>query len=100
MNFENWLSIEKYIKLFHQEELFYDQIKQPLFRKRFIIQLLIVLNSFLTPINKYQTEKFKFSQNQRDSIINIIKNCILYLKKKYNIYIYDLMQNEKKWSKW
>ena len=100
MNFENWLSIEKYTKLFHQEELFYEQIKQPLFRKRFIIQLLIVLNSFLTPINKYQTEKFKFSQNQRDSIINIIKNCILYLKKKYNIYIYDLMQNEKKWAKW
>ena len=100
MNFESWLSIEKYTKLFHQEELFYEQIKQPLFRKRFIIQLLIVLNSFLTPINKYQTEKFKFSQNQRDSIINIIKNCILYLKKKYNIYIYDLMQNEKKWAKW
>ena len=100
MNFENWLSIEKYTKLFHQEELFYEQIKQPLFRKRFIIQLLIALNSFLTPINKYQTEKFKFSQNQRDSVINIIKNCILYLKKKYNIYIYDLIQNEKKWAKW
>ena len=97
---ENWLSIEKYSKLFHQYELFYDQIKQPLFRKRFIIQTLIVLNSFITPNNQFQKSKFIFSQNQKEYIMNLKKKYILYLKKKYDIYIYDLIQNEKKWSKW
>ena len=98
--FENWYSIEKYHKLFHQYELFYEQIRQPLFRKKFIIQLLVVLNSFITPINTFQKEKFNFSQSQKERIINLIRVCTLYLYKKYNIYINDLFQNEKNWSKW
>ena len=98
--FENWYSIEKYPKLFHQYELFYEQIKQPLFRKGFVIQLLIALNSFINPINSFQKEKFSFSQNQKENIINLIRVCTLFLYKKYNIYINDLFQNEKNWSKW
>ena len=104
-NVESWISIEKYPKLFHQYDIFDEQIKQPLFRKRFIIQLLIVLNSFMTPINKYQKEAFKFVQNQKEKekesiIINLIKKCILYLHKKYDIYFGDIIKNENKWSKW
>ena len=99
-NFENWISLEKYPKLFHQYDIFYEQIKQPLFRKSFIMQLLIVLNSFITPINKCQKDSFKFSQNQKENIINLIRKCILYLHEKYNIFFYDIIKNENKWSKW
>ena len=96
----NWLSIEKYPKLFHQYELFYEQIKQPLFRKRFLIQILIVLNSFINPVNIYQKSMFNFSLNQKEKIYILSKNCIEYLQKKYNIFINDLVQNENIWSKW
>ena len=99
-NLEHWISIEKYQKLFHQYELFYNQIKQPLFRKRFLIQILIILNSFLTPIKEFQKNKFIFTQPQKENIINLSRLCMVYLHNQYNIYIYDLIQNEKNWLKW
>ena len=99
-NFENWISGEKYQKLFHQYELFYDELKQPLFRKRFLIQILILLNSFISPINQYQKSFFKFSQDQKENVLRTMRNCIDYLKERYNIYINDLFQNENIWSKW
>ena len=99
-NFNNWNSIEKYEKLFHQYELFNDELKQPLFRKRFLIQILILLNSFISPINQYQKNIFNISQDQKENIFKTIRNCIDYLKEKYNIFINDLIENEKIWSKW
>ena len=52
------------------------------------------------PIKEFQKNKFIFTQPQKENIINLIRLCIIYLHNKYNIYIYDLMQNEKNWSKW
>ena len=99
-NFSNWLSDESYLKLFHQYELFYDQIKQPLFRKRFLVQVLILFNSFINPINQYQKNIFSFSQNQKEKIYLLSKYCLDYLSKKYNLFINDLIQNENIWNKW
>ena len=99
-NVSNWLSIETYPKLFHQYELFYDQIKQPLLRKRFLIQILILFNSFINPINQYQKKIFSFSQNQKEKIYLLSKYCMDYLNKKYKLFIHDLIQNENIWNKW
>ena len=58
------------------------------------------MNSFLTPIKDFQKNKFIFTQPQKENIINLSRLCMIYLHNKYNIYIYDLMQNEKNWLKW
>ena len=58
------------------------------------------MNSFLTPIKEFQKNKFIFTQPQKENIINLSRLCMIYLHNKYNIYIYDLMQNEKNWLKW
>ena len=57
------------------------------------------MNSFLTPIKEFQKNKFIFTQPQKENIINLSRLCMIYLHSKYNIYIYDLMQNEKNWLK-
>ena len=65
-----------------------------------MIQILILFNSFINPVNQYQKNLFSFSQNQKEKIFLLSKYCMDYLNKKYNIFIHDLIQNENIWNKW
>ena len=65
-----------------------------------MVQILILFNSFLNPINQYQKNIFSFSQNQKEKIYLLSKYCLNYLSKKYNLFINDLIKNENIWNKW
>ena len=47
-----------------------------------------------------QKKSFKLLPEQHEKTINLIKQLITYLYKKHKIFIFELFQNEKKWSNW
>lgn len=95
--------ILSYPKFLTTMELFDLQIQNSSFRKVYLLQVLVMLKSFLNPISPLQKSVLIFSDQDKKTIGDLIvraESIIKSLSSKFYCKVIQLFKNEEYWEKW